>query len=50
MAEPDPYAGWPLSNQLQTLALEAELTHLPRSDFGYMGVGWEIPGHDVEVA
>jgi hypothetical protein len=30
MAEPDPYAGWPLSDRLQMLAFEAELAHLPR--------------------
>jgi hypothetical protein len=30
MAEPDPYAGWSLSDQLELLAFEAELAHLPR--------------------
>jgi hypothetical protein len=31
MAEPDPYAGWSLSDRLQMLAFEAEFAHLPRS-------------------
>ena len=31
MPEPDPYAGWSLSDRLQLLAFEAELAHLPRS-------------------
>ena len=31
MAEPDPYAGWPLSDRLQLLAFEAELAGFPRS-------------------
>jgi hypothetical protein len=31
MAEPDPYAGWSLSDRLQLLAFEAELARLPRS-------------------
>lgn len=31
MADPDPYARWPVSDRLQLLAFEAELAHLPRS-------------------
>ena len=31
MDEPDPYAGWSLSDRLQMLAFVAELAHLPRS-------------------
>ena len=39
MAEPDPYAGWSLSDRLQLLAFEAELAHLPRSPIAAL---WEV--------
>jgi hypothetical protein len=39
MAEPDPYAGWSLSDRLQMLAFEAELARLPRSPITAL---WEV--------